>query len=71
MSRFVVGCVLEEQASPITGSARQARLDEAAGAYPAVAEAIADYREGGHEGLFERGLDLIVRGAEEALKASA
>lgn len=67
ISRFVVGCVLEEQASPISGSTQQARLDEAARAYPALAEAIADYRRSDHEGLFERGLDLIVRGAEGEL----
>jgi TetR/AcrR family tetracycline transcriptional repressor len=68
ISRYVVGCVLEEQASPITGSAEQARLDDAARAYPALAEAIADYRGSDHEGLFERGLDLMVRGAEAELK---
>lgn len=67
VSRFVVGCVLEEQASPITGSTEQARLDEAARAYPALAEAIAYYRTSDHAGLFERGLDLIVRGAEAEL----
>ncbi|USQ95143.1 TetR/AcrR family transcriptional regulator C-terminal domain-containing protein [Caulobacter sp. RL271] len=67
VSRFVVGCVLEEQTSPISGSAEQARLDEAARAYPALGEAIAHYREGGHEALFERGLDLIVKGAEVEL----
>lgn len=71
VSRFVVGCVLEEQASPITGSAQQARLDEAASAYPALAEAIAHYRVSGHEGLFEQGLALIVRGAEAELKGGA
>lgn len=71
VSRFVVGCVLEEQASPITGSAQQARLDEAASAYPALAEAIAHYRVSGHEGLFEQGLALIVRGAEPELKGGA
>jgi TetR/AcrR family transcriptional regulator, tetracycline repressor protein len=70
LSRFVVGCVLEEQASPITGSARQSRLDDAAGAYPTLAEAIADYRRSGHEGLFERGLDLIIRGAEAELASA-
>lgn len=64
VSRYVVGCVLEEQAAPITGSAEQARLDAAALAYPVLAEAMARYRESGHEGLFERGLELIVKGAE-------
>jgi TetR/AcrR family tetracycline transcriptional repressor len=68
LSRFVVGCVLEEQASPITGSARQTRLDEAARAYPTLMEAIAYYRQSDHEGLFERGLALIIRGAETELK---
>lgn len=67
VSRYVVGCVLEEQSSPIDGSAEQARLDAAARAYPVIAEAIAHYRASGHEGLFERGLDLIVRGAEAEL----
>jgi TetR/AcrR family tetracycline transcriptional repressor len=67
VSRYVVGCVLEEQASPIAGSAQQGRLDEAAQAYPVLAEAIGQYRASGHEGLFERGLDLIVRGAEAEL----
>ncbi|KQV55811.1 MULTISPECIES: tetracycline resistance transcriptional repressor TetR [unclassified Caulobacter] len=67
VSRYVVGCVLEEQASPATGSAEQARLDEAAQAYPILAEAMAHYRESGHAGLFERGLELMVRGAEAEL----
>lgn len=70
ISRYVVGCVLEEQASPITGSAQQARLDDAARAYPALAEAIADYRKSDHAGLFERGLDLMVKGAETELATS-
>lgn len=67
VSRYVVGCVLEEQASPIAGSPDQARLDEAAQAYPVLAEAMAHYRESGHEGLFERGLELMVKGAEAEL----
>ena len=67
VSRYVVGCVLEEQASPIAGSAQQSRLDEAAKGYAQLAEAIAYYRLSGHEGLFERGLELIVKGAEAEL----
>ncbi|HWU15112.1 MAG TPA: tetracycline resistance transcriptional repressor TetR [Caulobacter sp.] len=67
VSRYVVGCVLEEQASPIEGSTQQAQLDEAARAYPVLAEGIAHYRVVGHAGLFERGLDLMVRGAEAEL----
>lgn len=71
ISRYVVGCVLEEQASPIAGRGRQARLDEAAQAYPVIAEAIAHYRASGHEGLFEQGLELMVRGAEAELATAA
>jgi TetR/AcrR family tetracycline transcriptional repressor len=67
VSRYVVGCVLEEQASPIDGSIEQRRLDEASKAYPVLAEAIAYYRTSGHEGLFERGLELMVKGAEAEL----
>ncbi|MBO9558161.1 MAG: tetracycline resistance transcriptional repressor TetR [Caulobacter sp.] len=69
VSRYVVGCVLEEQASPIEGSIQQTQLDEAAQAYPVLAEGIAHYRDVGHAGLFERGLDLMVRGAEAELSA--
>jgi TetR/AcrR family tetracycline transcriptional repressor len=67
VSRYVVGCVLEEQASPSAGSAEQVQLDEAARAYPVLAEAMAYYRDSGHAGLFERGLELMVRGAEAEL----
>ena len=71
IGRYVVGCVLEEQASPVDGSAEQARLDEAAQAYPMLAEAMARYRESGHAGLFERGLALIVKGAEAELASAS
>ena len=67
VGRYVVGCVLEEQASPIDGSIEQTQLDEAAKAYPVLSEAIAYYRTSGHEGLFERGLNLMVKGAEVEL----
>lgn len=69
VGRYVVGCVLEEQASPIDGSIEQKQLDDAAQAYPVLAEAIAYYRTSGHEGLFERGLELMVKGAEAELSA--
>lgn len=71
LSRYVVGCVLEEQASPIAGSAEQTRLDEAAQAYPVLAQALAYYRVSGHAGLFERGLELIVKGAEAELSTAS
>jgi TetR/AcrR family transcriptional regulator, tetracycline repressor protein len=67
VGRYVVGCVLEEQASPTEGSIEQGRLDEAAQAYPVLAEAIAYYRTSGHAGLFDRGLELMIRGAEAEL----
>lgn len=65
ISRYVVGCVLEEQAEPLDGEADV--LDEAVEAHPLVAQALANYRESGYEAMFERGLDLIIRGAEVAL----
>ena len=67
VGRYVVGCVLEEQASPIDGALEQRRLDAAAQAYPLLAEAVAYYRRSGHAGLFERGLELMIRGAEAEL----
>jgi TetR/AcrR family tetracycline transcriptional repressor len=70
VGRYVVGCVLEEQASPIDGSIEQTQLDDAAQAYPVLAEAIAYYRVSGHAGLFERGLDLMIKGAEVELSTS-
>ncbi len=71
VSRYVVGCVLEEQASPAAGSIEQAQLDEAAKAYPILAEGITHYRDVGHAGLFERGLDLMVKGAEVELATAS
>lgn len=70
VGRYVVGCVLEEQASPVEGSVEQTRLDEAAKAYPVLAQAMVHYRETGHAGLFERGLELMVKGAEAELATS-
>ena len=67
VGRYVGGCVLEEQASPIDGALEQRRLDAAAQAYPLLAEAVAYYRRSGHAGLFERGLELMIRGAEAEL----
>lgn len=67
VSRYVVGCVLEEQASSADGSVEQSQLDEAARAYPVLSEAVAYYRTSGHAGLFERGLELMVKGAEAEL----
>lgn len=70
VGRYVVGCVLEEQASPVEGAVEQTRLDEAAKAYPVLAQAMVHYRETGHAGLFERGLELMVKGAEAELATS-
>jgi TetR/AcrR family tetracycline transcriptional repressor len=62
IGRYVVGCVLEEQAevgAPQTPSA----LDAAASAYPNLSAAIAYYRRSGHTALFEAGLELLVMNA--------
>jgi TetR/AcrR family tetracycline transcriptional repressor len=55
ISRYVVGCVLEEQASPVDGSIEQAQLEEAAKAYPVLGGAMAHYRVSGHEACSSAG----------------
>ena len=71
ISRYVVGCVLEEQAEPVDGtlegSAEPEALDAAASAYPLLSQALAHYRSSGYEALFESGLDLFVGGAGAAI----
>ena len=71
VSRYVVGCVLEEQAEPAEGtiedSATPEALDAAAAAYPLLSHAIAHYRSSGYEALFESGLELFIAGAEARL----
>ena len=62
-SRYTIGCVLEEQAEPPSAERVEA-LDEGAGAYPAVAGAIAFYRGTSAEDHFLRGLDLLIAGFE-------
>ncbi|MGV1758875.1 tetracycline resistance transcriptional repressor TetR [Rhizobium sp. A22-96] len=63
IGRYVVGCVLEEQANTADPPG-EAALDAAAQTRPNLAKAIAHYRASGHEALFEAGLDLLIRGAE-------
>lgn len=73
VSRYVVGCVLEEQAEPVDGSVEDSlapELDTAAAAYPLLSQAIAHYRSSGYEALFESGLDLLVAGAEARLQGA-
>ncbi len=65
ISRYVVGCVLEEQAD-IADPSERAALDAAAEGHPNLARALTFYRAGGHEALFEAGLDLLIAGAEPA-----
>lgn len=62
LSRYTVGCVLEEQSEGVDTAAREA-LDAEAEAYPRVAEALRHYREGGHAATYEAGLRLILDGA--------
>ncbi len=65
ISRYVVGCVLEEQAD-IADPSERAALDAAAEGHSNLARALTFYRAGGHEALFEAGLDLLIAGAEPA-----
>ncbi len=62
-SRYTIGCVLEEQAAA-PAAERVKALDEGARAYPAVAGAIAFYRETSAEKHFLQGLDLLIAGFE-------
>lgn len=63
IGRYVVGCVLEEQADA-ADPPDQATLDAAAENHPNLARAIAHYRASGHEAFFDAGLELLLRGAE-------
>ncbi|MEW6631305.1 MAG: TetR/AcrR family transcriptional regulator C-terminal domain-containing protein [Pseudomonadota bacterium] len=67
VGRYTVGCVLEEQADSPIGPARGVTLDAAATGYPLVAAALTRHRAGGHEALFENGLNLLIAGAEVRL----
>jgi TetR/AcrR family tetracycline transcriptional repressor len=63
IGRYVVGCVIEEQADFPDAPNRGGKLDAAAGNFPLTAKALVHYRHGGHEAQFEAGLALIVEGA--------
>ncbi|MCA0023115.1 MULTISPECIES: TetR/AcrR family transcriptional regulator C-terminal domain-containing protein [unclassified Mesorhizobium] len=67
VGRYTVGCVLEEQAEYPAGPGRGAALDAKASGYPLLSQALADYRAGGHEALFESGLDLLIAGAQAGI----
>ncbi|WP_445680881.1 TetR/AcrR family transcriptional regulator C-terminal domain-containing protein [Radicibacter daui] len=72
ISRYIVGCVLEEQAAK-TGEATE-RLDAAVTAYPHLGRAVAHYRRQGFGAAFEYGLELLLAGAAgrlEAIKSGA
>ncbi len=62
ISRYVVGCVLEEQADE-AGSGDRSAIDAAAESHPNLAKALSVYRAKGHEALFEAGLELLISGA--------
>ncbi len=63
ISRYVVGCVLEEQAGEADSEDRPA-IDAAAESHPNLAKALSVYRAKGYEALFEAGLELLISGAE-------
>ncbi|MGZ9719123.1 tetracycline resistance transcriptional repressor TetR [Rhizobium miluonense] len=65
IGRYVVGCVLEEQADAAEASDRS-DLNTAAESHPNLAKAIVHYRVSGHEAFFEAGLELLIGGAEVA-----
>jgi TetR/AcrR family tetracycline transcriptional repressor len=62
-SRYVVGCVLEEQSEPPSPEQIEA-LDARAQAFPHVAAALASYRNNSPETHFLIGLDLLIAGFE-------
>ncbi len=62
-SRYVVGCVLEEQSEPPSPE-QIAALDARAQAFPHVAAALASYRNNSPEAHFLTGLDLLIAGFE-------
>lgn len=70
IGRYTVGCVMEEQAEYPTGPGRGEALDAAAQDYPLLRQALAHYRAGGHEALFESGLALLIAGTEARLASA-
>ncbi len=62
-SRYVVGCVLEEQSEPPSPE-QVAALDNRAQAFPNVAAALVNYRTNSAETHFLFGLDLLIAGFE-------
>ncbi|MFT4075178.1 MAG: TetR/AcrR family transcriptional regulator C-terminal domain-containing protein [Asticcacaulis sp.] len=62
-SRYVVGCVLEEQSEAPSPQQIEA-LDARAQAFPHVAAALASYRTNSPEVHFLAGLDLLITGFE-------
>ncbi|SDV48767.1 TetR/AcrR family transcriptional regulator C-terminal domain-containing protein [Chitinasiproducens palmae] len=67
ISRYTVGCVLEEQAE--AERPEDDTLDRAVAAFPLLASGLAHYRAQGHEATFEAGLALLVDGARARLAA--
>ena len=63
ISRYVVGCVLEEQAERPEGPGRGDFLDEEAKPFPIFSQAITYVRCSGETEMFDAGLKLIVQGA--------
>lgn len=64
IGRYTVGCVIEEQSEP---PPERGMLDEAARDFPLVDAAVRHYREQGAEVFFERGLEMMIEGAERLL----
>ena len=60
VSRYTVGCVIEEQAEP---PPEREKLDAAAADFTLTNRAITHYRNSGHEAFFEAGLQMMIDGA--------
>jgi TetR/AcrR family tetracycline transcriptional repressor len=66
ISRYTVGCVLEEQATPTAPGTGE--IDVAAAAYPHLGRAVAHYRRRGFGPAFDYGLELLLTGAVTRLE---
>lgn len=68
IGRYVVGCVLEEQATPAATPPEQTKaLDQATAPYPNLSKAVAHYRVAGPEQIFTAGLSMLIEGARARL----
>jgi TetR/AcrR family tetracycline transcriptional repressor len=70
IGRYCVGCVIEQQGE-LASPPDKAALDRTVKDHPLLSAAITMYRDGGHDALFDSGLDLFIAGAEARLRHAA